>query len=108
MKKYIDVNKPVLTRSGEPYRETKVDAKGHIVLESGETKPPYAIERTDVPAMEDVPVGRLLIMALDKTDDKLSPDERRKRFTLSCRIEDAMRDHVPFEMEVPDERKRIE
>lgn len=107
LKKTIDVSRPVLTRTGEPYQETKVDSQGRIILESGEARLSYQVGRGDTPVLEDVPIGRLMVAALDRTDEKLSPEERRKRFVLSCRIEDAIKDKTPFVMD-PEDRKRLE
>lgn len=107
MNKIIDVSRPVKTRSGEPYCEAKIDPRGRLIMESGEAKLSHQIGRDDVPLMEKVMTGKLLVMALDKVDDKLSPEERRKRFMLSCRIEEAMQGDGRFVMS-SDDRKRLE
>lgn len=107
LKKIIDVCKPVLTRARQVYQEAKTDPSGRVILIDGTTKRLDQIKAADEPLMADVAIGRLLTMALDREDNKISPEERRKRFMLSIRIEDAMIDVAPFEMD-PDDRKRIE
>lgn len=107
IKKTMDVCAPVLTRARQVYREAKTDASGRIVMMDGTAKRADQVTSADDIAMQDVPIGRLLTMALDKSDDKMSAEERRKRFILSARVEDAMIDGTPFEME-PEDRKRIE
>jgi len=106
MKKTIDVCAPVLTRAGKPYQEARME-DGLIVLKDGKKKRPDQMRPDDELVMENVPLGRLLIMALDTSDDAMTPGERRKRFRLSCEIEDAMQDKELFEFDTED-RKSLE
>jgi len=59
---------------------------------------------------ETIPVGKLFCVALDIASQQLTPEERRKRFWLACRIEDHMngpsKDEL-WEFDLND-RKRIE
>ena len=106
MDKYVDVCKPVLTRRGKPYREPKMD-DGKFVLTDGTIKRQDQIGPTDELELEDVPVGRLMVLALDRADEKLTPAERRKRFVLSAKIEEAIEDGEALKLS-DEERKQIE
>ena len=107
MDKFLDVCKPVMTRRGRPYREAKIDPEGKIVLVDGSSKRQDQLLPTDEIALEDVPVGRLMVLALDKADDKLTAEERRKRFVLSTKIEEALEEELDLKTSSED-RKRIE
>lgn len=107
MDKFVDVCKPVMTRRGRPYREPKIDPDGKVVLVDGSAKRQDQVLPTDEIEFEDVPVGRLMVMALDRADDKLTAEERRKRFVLSTKIEEAIEDQEALKISSED-RKRIE
>jgi len=96
VKKSIDVNKLVITPKGEPYSEPIVDNKGRIKLEELDEndkniyKFPNQLRVTDTPIYENKKIGSIITFALDRLDDKQSGEEIRKRFALSCRVEEAM------------------
>ncbi len=57
--------------------------------------------------MEPVPVGRVICLGLDAPDEKATPSDLRKRFVLSARVEKAMQERKPLDIE-QDERRVIE
>lgn len=104
--KALDVCARVLKRDGTPFREPDIDDRGYVITVSGASVPPNGLTSGDPPNMLDRTVGDIINKALDAVSDKLAPEERRKRFTLSCRIEDAMREGEPLAMS-PDDETRI-
>jgi hypothetical protein len=103
--KLLDVTAVVVTRSGAEYKEPRMDAYGRVVTASGEAKRPDQLVTSDELVMDPVAIGKVINSALDRPDDKLTAEERRKRWTLSVRIEDAMRANKPLEFERDDETR---
>lgn len=94
--KAINVNNWVVTPSKETYCEAKLDRKGRVLLEEktdegGEIwRFTHQLKREDTPVYVDKRIGDIITFALDKIDDKANGEEIRKRFALSCRVEEAM------------------
>lgn len=105
--KLIDVCAPVLTRAGEPLTEPQLNAKRQVELEDGTAKFADQLKAGDNVRYRPITIGAAINMALDAVDDKLSPDERRKRFALSMRVEEALRAKQHL-VTSADDRKRIE
>lgn len=96
VKKVIDVSKPVLTPNGDTYCEPKLDRKGRIMMEELDEegnnvyKFQHQLTNKDTPVYVDKLIGDIITFALDKVDDKANSEDIRKRFALSCRVEDAL------------------
>jgi len=91
VRKVINVNKLVVTPQGTNYSEPIMDNKGRVKVDEDTYKFPHTLTASDNPIYEDKKIGNIITHALDKMDDKLSGEEIRKRFALSCRVEEAMR-----------------
>jgi len=103
--KLLDVSTPIKTRKGDVYCEPKVDAYGRIVTQAGEAKRPDQLTASDELVMEPVAIGKIINSALDRPDDKLTADERRKRWILSVKIEGAMQDGKAIEIGSEDDKR---
>ena len=103
--KELHVNLPVIKRDRTEMREPIVDDRQYVATQSGGYRPPSELTSLDPPQMRVVTIGMAINRALDVVSDKLSAEERRKRFTLSCRIEDAMAAGEPFLMADDDETR---
>jgi len=96
VKKIIDVSKPVVTPKGDAYCEPVIDRKGRVKIEELDDegnnvfKFQHQLTNKDTPVYEDKRIGDIITFALDKTDDKASTEDIRKRFSLSCRVEEAL------------------
>lgn len=104
--KQLDVKQSVHQRNGQLVEEPKLDARGKAVLVKGDSKWLSKLTDDDELQYEALTVGKLLCHALEQPDEKMSPEERRKRFFLSVKIEDALQSGHLFEFE-PDDEKRI-
>ena len=96
--KLIDTSKPVYTPNGDVYAEPKVDRTGRITLDNGSTKYNHQLEKSDTPLYVDRRIGDFITFVLDKTDEKATGETLRKRFFLSCRVEQSMRDNKLLEV----------
>lgn len=107
--KLLDVSAKIQKKDRMEYLEPKIDERGRVVLMNGEAKFSHHLLETDQPKMIGISIGKAISFALDQNPpeggEKLTAEERRKRFTLACKIESAMQDGKPFEMEVEDERR---
>jgi hypothetical protein len=103
--KSLVVHEPIKTRSGEVYYEPKADAYGRVVMLDGSTKRIDQVKASDEWHMDPVPLGRVINSALDRPDDRLTAEERRKRWCLSVRIEEAMGQSKPLELSREDENR---
>ena len=108
VKKIIDVNKLVYTPKGEVYSEPKIDRKGRVRLtELDENLEPiwkyqHQMEKKDIPDYVNMRIGDIITFALDRLDDKADGKTIRERFSLSCRVEDAMKNGGKLETENKD------
>lgn len=98
--KVLNVHQQVLTAKGQPYYETETDPKGRIVLEEGEPKYQWQLEKDDTPKMVPRAVGDLIVFALGLEDASIAYQERVARFVLAARIEDAMSKGQHLELRV--------
>ncbi len=105
MKKLLEVSKLVLTRKGEVYQEFQIDGLGRMTLESGEKKYQHQLEKEDIPCLENRKIGDLINYALDLPEEKLTPKERRARFILATRIQEAMETGKDLVIEKEDETR---
>lgn len=107
-RKVLNVNKLVVTPQGTNYSEPIMDNKGRVKLteldDNGNNiyKFSHMLTPKDEPVYEDKKIGNIITHALDKTDDKLTGEDIRKRFALSCRVEDAMSKNESLIMEQKD------
>jgi len=108
VKKTINVNKLVYTPNGDAYCEPKMDRKGRFMLEELDENNEnvwrfqHQLEKKDTPIYVDKRIGEIITFALDKVDEKASGEDIRRRFTLSCRVEDAMKNGGLLEVENKD------
>ena len=99
-----------MTPKREAYSEPKIDRKGRIMLEELDDnnehvwKFQHQLTNKDTPVYEDKKVGDLIVFALDKTDDKADGTTIRQRFSLSCKVEDALQNGGYLEVEIKDIR----
>lgn len=96
--KILDVCGPMLNHRGEPYLENKVDSRGRVQLTDQTYKYPHQVAKTDEPVLEERRVGDIMIYALCLEDRELTQVERAKRFTLTCRIQQALDENRPLEL----------
>lgn len=107
MTRILKVGEELHKMDGTLYLEPEIDGRGRVVLETGEAKWAHQTKEADVPRLISISLGKAITHALDQTDDKLTTEERRKRFFLALRVEEALKEKRPLSVDKEDE-KRIE
>ena len=107
--KLLDVCAIVLDRKGQPFCEAEIDNKRLVTVIDGKgkesKKQQHVLTAGDTIKMVERRIGDIIAYALDNVpDEKLTPKQRRERFFLAAKIEDATKRGAPFEMDKDDEK----
>lgn len=106
--KLLDVNKFVITPKKEIYCEPITDRKGRVKLEELDDEGKniwrfqHQLEKKDTPIFEDKKIGDIICYILDQIDQKANGEEIRKRFSVSCSVENSMDKNQLLEIETKD------